>query len=262
MSLCERATVLASGAVNAEGTPAEVAAALHVIEAYLAIRDVSFTMPAGQAVGANGAGKTSRLKVLMGLLPGRSSGCASATRIRPRSRHGTWLARASATFPRAGTSRDARPARRRAVRRPADTVHRAGVDVEAEAAAARRPSMGLSPELVEDILTVLQWLGRDGLSTLLVAQNAKLTLEATTSCLVVENGAVAMTGSSSGAAPRREGTADLPWPVSSRPAVLRRSDGLGNAAQRVLDAYATRYLPSVGVLICSAAGRVSCTVCT
>jgi branched-chain amino acid transport system ATP-binding protein len=56
------------------------------------------------------------------------------------------------------------------------------------------PSMGLSPKLVEDILTVLRRLREQGLSLLLVEQNAKLTFEATSDCLVMENGEVAMTG--------------------------------------------------------------------
>jgi branched-chain amino acid transport system ATP-binding protein len=58
------------------------------------------------------------------------------------------------------------------------------------------PSMGLSPKLVEDILAVLVRLRAEGLSLLLVEQNAKLTFEATSRCLVVENGEVAMTGTS------------------------------------------------------------------
>jgi len=58
------------------------------------------------------------------------------------------------------------------------------------------PSMGLSPKLVEDILAVLLRLRAEGLSLLLVEQNAKLTFEATSSCLVVENGEVAMRGTS------------------------------------------------------------------
>jgi branched-chain amino acid transport system ATP-binding protein len=56
--------------------------------------------------------------------------------------------------------------------------------------------MGLSPKLVEDILAVLQRLCAEGLSLLLVEQDAKLTFEATRTCLVVENGEVAMTGTS------------------------------------------------------------------
>jgi branched-chain amino acid transport system ATP-binding protein len=58
------------------------------------------------------------------------------------------------------------------------------------------PSMGLSPKLVDDILAALQKLRRQGLSMLLVEQNAKLTFEATSECLVMENGEVAMTGTS------------------------------------------------------------------
>ena len=58
------------------------------------------------------------------------------------------------------------------------------------------PSMGLSPKLVEDILGVLQRLRQQGLTMLLVEQNARLTFEATSECLVMENGEVAMTGTS------------------------------------------------------------------
>jgi branched-chain amino acid transport system ATP-binding protein len=58
------------------------------------------------------------------------------------------------------------------------------------------PSMGLSPKLVEDILAVLLRLRAEGLSLLLVEQNAKLTFEATSRCVVVENGEMAMSGTS------------------------------------------------------------------
>ncbi|MDX2647047.1 ATP-binding cassette domain-containing protein [Streptomyces sp. PA03-1a] len=58
------------------------------------------------------------------------------------------------------------------------------------------PSMGLSPKLIEDILDVLIRLRGEGLSLLLVEQNAKLTFGVTSHCLVMENGTVAMTGTS------------------------------------------------------------------
>jgi branched-chain amino acid transport system ATP-binding protein len=58
------------------------------------------------------------------------------------------------------------------------------------------PSMGLSPKLVEEILGTLQRLSASGLGLLLVEQNAKLTFEATETCVVMENGRIAMTGSS------------------------------------------------------------------
>jgi len=58
------------------------------------------------------------------------------------------------------------------------------------------PSMGLSPKLIEDILQALLRLRTEGLGLLLVEQNAKLTFEATSECLVMENGEVAITGAS------------------------------------------------------------------
>jgi branched-chain amino acid transport system ATP-binding protein len=56
------------------------------------------------------------------------------------------------------------------------------------------PSMGLSPILVGSILEVLLRLRDQGLSILLVEQNATLTFEATQRCLVMENGRAVLTG--------------------------------------------------------------------
>jgi len=59
------------------------------------------------------------------------------------------------------------------------------------------PSMGLSPKLVEVIAETLQRLRADGIAMLLVEQNATLTFAATSHCLVLENGEIALTGPSS-----------------------------------------------------------------
>ncbi len=56
------------------------------------------------------------------------------------------------------------------------------------------PSMGLSPKLVEIIGETLRRLRDEGLSLLLVEQNAMLTFETTTDCLVLENGEIALSG--------------------------------------------------------------------
>ena len=58
------------------------------------------------------------------------------------------------------------------------------------------PSMGLSPKLVELIAETLQRLRGDGLSLLLVEQNAMLTFETANQCIVLENGEVALSGTS------------------------------------------------------------------
>lgn len=58
------------------------------------------------------------------------------------------------------------------------------------------PSMGLSPKLVGDILDVLLKLRDEGLSLLLVEQNAGLAFGVTSHCIVMENGRIAMRGTS------------------------------------------------------------------
>jgi branched-chain amino acid transport system ATP-binding protein len=203
-----------------------------------AVRNISFTVPAGQAVGvigANGAGKTSTLKAILGLV-GRSVGSmrygeVDLARVKARDmvRHGIgYVPEGRHVFPGLPTEKnlllgayarawndetrqtldevyDLFPMLRDMRHRLAGALSGGQQQMLAIGRALMsrprlmlldEPSMGLSPKLVEDILAVLQRLGRDGLSMLLVEQNAKLTFEATATCLVIENGKVAITGTS------------------------------------------------------------------
>lgn len=203
-----------------------------------AVRDVSFEVPAGGAVGvigANGAGKTSTLKAVMGLVPRRITTLRygdtdlAAVPARHMVRHGIgyvpegrhvfaglpveknlllgayhrkWNAatRASLTdvydlFPVLGEMRHRLAGALSGGQQQMLAIGRALMS-QPRLLLLDEPSMGLSPKLVEDILAVLLRLRAEGMSLLLVEQNAKLTFEATTRCLVVENGEVAMTGTS------------------------------------------------------------------
>jgi branched-chain amino acid transport system ATP-binding protein len=203
-----------------------------------AVRDVSFTVPGGQTVGvigANGAGKTSTLKALLGLVPRTASvlryGEVDLSRVKARDmvRHGigyvpegrhvfaglsveknlllgayarAWNDETRATlgevyelFPVLGEMRERLAGALSGGQQQMLAIGRALMS-KPTLLLLDEPSMGLSPKLVEGILVVLQRLGEQGLTMLLVEQNAKLTFEATSTCLVVENGRVAMTGTS------------------------------------------------------------------
>lgn len=58
------------------------------------------------------------------------------------------------------------------------------------------PSMGLAPVLIDDIAATLRRLRGEGVSMLLVEQNAKLTFGLTDRCIVLENGKVVKEGPS------------------------------------------------------------------
>lgn len=58
------------------------------------------------------------------------------------------------------------------------------------------PSMGLAPVLIDDIAAALRQLRTEGVSMLLVEQNAKLTFGLTDRCIVLENGKVVKEGTS------------------------------------------------------------------
>jgi branched-chain amino acid transport system ATP-binding protein len=201
-----------------------------------AVNSVSFTVGAGQCVGiigANGAGKTSTLKALMGLVPRRADtirfGETDLTRVRPNDvvRHGIgYVPEGRHVFP--GLSVEKNLLLGAYIRPWKESTHNTLTEVftlfpmladmrhrlagalsggQQQMLAVGRalmsnpklilldePSMGLSPKLIDDILAVLHKLSAAGHALLLVEQNAKLTFEATATCLVMENGEVAMTG--------------------------------------------------------------------
>jgi branched-chain amino acid transport system ATP-binding protein len=201
-----------------------------------AVRSISFVVGPGQAVGiigANGAGKTSTLKGLMGLVR-RSGGQIrfgerdlGKVPARDMVRHGigyvpegrhvfaglpveknlllgayarTWgretdqsLAEVYELFPVLGEMRGRLAGALSGGQQQMLAIGRA-LMAKPRLLLLDEPSMGLGPKLVDDILRVLQRLRQDGLSLLLVEQNAKLTFEATSDCLVMETGKVAMTG--------------------------------------------------------------------
>lgn len=203
-----------------------------------AVRSVGFDLAPGESVGiigANGAGKTSTLKALMGLVrrTGRIRlGDVDLTRVKPRDvvRHGIgYVPEGRHIFPglpveknlmlgaytrpwrSAGTHEsltevyDLFPVLHEMRTRLAGALSGGQQQMLAVGRALMsrpslilldEPSMGLSPKLVEQILDALLRLRRSGLSMLLVEQNATLTFEATNRCLVMENGQVAMTGTS------------------------------------------------------------------
>jgi branched-chain amino acid transport system ATP-binding protein len=57
------------------------------------------------------------------------------------------------------------------------------------------PSMGLSPILVEEIFRIIQEINKQGVSILLVEQNAFMALQVATRGYVLETGAIALAGS-------------------------------------------------------------------
>ncbi|WP_206343115.1 ABC transporter ATP-binding protein [Streptomyces mesophilus] len=202
-----------------------------------AVRSIDFSIAPGESVGiigANGAGKTSTLKALMGLVP-RSGGRITLGErdlgkvpARDMVRHGIgYVPEGRHVFPGLPVEKnlllgayarrwdDETRATLAEVHELFPVLGEMGTRLAGALSGGQQqmlaigralmarprillldePSMGLSPKLVSGILDVLLRLREEGLSLLLVEQNAKLTFGATSHCLVMENGEVAMTGS-------------------------------------------------------------------
>ncbi|MFC4587054.1 ABC transporter ATP-binding protein [Sphaerisporangium corydalis] len=201
-----------------------------------AAHDIAFTVAPGEAVGiigANGAGKTSTLKAIMGLAPRvvRTLRFGEHDLARmpahqvvragigyvPEGRHvfpgltvdknlllgaytRKWDAETKGSleevftmFPVLGEMRHRLAGALSGGQQQMLAIGRALMS-RPRLMVLDEPSMGLSPKLVGEILLALRRLNEEGLSILLVEQNAKLTFEVTSRCLVMENGEIAMTG--------------------------------------------------------------------
>ncbi|MFI7130878.1 ABC transporter ATP-binding protein [Nonomuraea sp. NPDC050153] len=200
-----------------------------------AAHDVSFTVEPGQSlgiIGANGAGKTSTLKAVMGLAPRQAEAIRFGGHDLLRApahtlvRHGIgYVPEGRHVFPGLSVEKNLLlgaytqswkrtpldevysvfPVLREMRHRLAGALSGGQQQMLAVGRALMcrpkvmlldEPSMGLSPILVAEIAAVLKRLNADGLAILLVEQNAKLTFDVTTTCLVMENGEIATTGSS------------------------------------------------------------------
>jgi len=202
-----------------------------------AVKSIDLEVRAGELValiGANGAGKTSSLKAIAGLLPWSGSIELFGEPIHAVPAH-QLPARGLALVPEgrglfarmtvaenlqmgAFTRRDGQiaddfekmyqrfPRLKERARQLAGTLSGGEQQMLAMARAlmARprlllldEPSMGLSPILVERIFAVIREVSSDGISMLLVEQNARLALEIAQRGYVMESGQVSFSGPAS-----------------------------------------------------------------
>jgi branched-chain amino acid transport system ATP-binding protein len=200
-----------------------------------AVQAVSFKVPLGQTVcliGANGAGKTSILKALSGLIPSQGQMLFKGADLQPvpahvRVKHGlVHCPEGRGVFPDltvrenlslgayirkdpAGVEKDldyvlglfSRLAER--MSQKAGTLSGGEQQMLAigRALMARpellmldEPSLGLAPQVVEMILDTVQAICKQGVSVLLVEQNASLALEISHHAYVLETSRVALEG--------------------------------------------------------------------
>ena len=199
-----------------------------------AVKSISFAVEPGEVVcliGANGAGKTSTLKALARLLPSSGEIRYTGERIDTLSPHqliGRGLAlvpEGRGVFARMSVAenlamggfhrRDADvggdldhvykllPRLKERVEQLAGTLSGGEQQMLAIGRALMgrpklllldEPSMGLAPLMVQKVFEVIRTVAAEGMTVLLVEQNAKLALEVCSRGYVMESGAIALAG--------------------------------------------------------------------
>ena len=201
-----------------------------------AVKGISFEVQAGEIftlIGANGAGKTSTLRALSGMLRyggtvrlnGRDLRGLAAEEIVvaglahvPEGRRvfgpltvlenlklGAWtrrsrraavaadLERMLTLFPRLHERREQLAGTLSGGEQQMLAVARALMS-QARLLVLDEPSMGLAPKLVKEIYAVLRDINREGVTLLLVEQNANLALRLADRAAVLETGVIALAG--------------------------------------------------------------------
>ena len=201
-----------------------------------AVKGVDFALQAGETValiGANGAGKTTILKALIGLLPARAGDILFAgesiagTPAYRLARRGISLVpegrgvfarlsvlenlqlgaycRTDASGVRADIARmyELFPRLHERREQAAGTLSGGEQQMLAIARALMNrprlllldePSMGLAPLMVQKIFATIRAIAREGVTILLVEQNAKLALQVSARAYVLENGRMTLSG--------------------------------------------------------------------
>ena len=200
-----------------------------------AVKDVSFEVNEGEIVtliGANGAGKSTTLKTISGLLhpktgdvlyKGKSIKGVRAHKIVeaglaqvPEGRHvflhmtveenldmGAYTQPASTIAPNKEKVFELFPRLEERRRQLAGTMSGGEQQMLAMGRALMckpkmllldEPSMGLSPLLVKEIFKIIRQVNRNGVTVLLVEQNAKMALEIANRAYVLETGTIKMEG--------------------------------------------------------------------
>ena len=202
---------------------------LHVsYGAVRAIKGISLEVNDGELVsliGANGAGKTTTLHTISGLVPAESGSIMlDGTDLRktapnriielglahvPEGRHvfarmtveenlmmGAYIVRDKAKIKKQlAMVYDHFPRLSERARQLAGTLAMGrALMTEPRMLLLDEPSMGLSPILVKEIFSIVKTLHSDGITVLLVEQNAKMALSISDRAYVLETGLISMSG--------------------------------------------------------------------
>ena len=187
-----------------------------------AIKDVSFHVNEGEIVtliGANGAGKTTTMHAISGLLKLQSGEIDYCGQTISKMEAHKIIRLGLAQVPEgrrvfsgltvqqnlqmgAYTRRDGKEAIQNDFDMVFDLLPRlkerrnqpAGTLSGGEQQMLAEPSMGLSPLLVKEIFKIIRQVNRNGVTVLLVEQNAKMALEIANRAYVLETGTIKMEG--------------------------------------------------------------------